>query len=103
MESASVLVSKCEKALSGTALALVELVVPADVAPWLEVVVEELKVSALVGGVKVFAEAVYSTEVVVAFEPAEVEPFPVELAGAPLVPAAALAWMYNLFNLSGSS
>jgi hypothetical protein len=91
MESGSILVSKCENALNGTALARVELVVPAEVAPLLEVVAEVLEVSALAGGFSVFADAVYSTEVVRAFEPADVEPFPVELAGAPLVPAAAFA------------
>ena len=87
--SGSVVVSKCEKALNGTALAKVELVVPAEVAPLLEVAVEVLDVSALTGGVSVFADGVKRGDVVVAFEPAEVEPFEEEVAPAPLVPAAA--------------
>src|SRR6201999_914072 len=101
MDSCSVAVSKCENALSGTALLFAELVVPAEVAPRLEVALDVLGVSTLGGGAKVFADAVNSGEVVNAFEPAEVEPFPVVLAGAPLVPAAALAWIDNLFNLLG--
>jgi hypothetical protein len=102
MESCSVAVSKCEKALRGTALLFAELVLPAEVAPRLEFAAEVLGVSTLGGGANVLAEAVNNTEVVNAFDPAEVEPFPVVLAGAPLVPAAAFAWIYNLFNLLGS-
>jgi hypothetical protein len=69
----------------------VELVVPAEVAPRLEPDVDVLEVSALAGGAIVFADAVKSADVVSAFEPAEVEPFPDELAGAPEVPEAAFA------------
>src|ERR1700723_1637899 len=89
MASGSVVVSKCEKALKGTALLKAELVAPAEVAPLLEVDVEVLDVSAFTGGVSVFADGVKSAEVVSAFEPAEEEPFEVEVAAAPLVPAAA--------------
>ena len=91
--SGSVVVSKCEKALNGTALAKVELVAPAEVAPLLEVAEEVLDVSAFAGGVRVFAEGVKSGEVVIAFDPAEVEPFEEEVAAAPLVPAAEFDWM----------
>ncbi len=51
-------VSKWEKALSGTALLMAELVAPADVEPLLEVAVEVLDASALAGGASVFAEGV---------------------------------------------
>ena len=89
MESASVVFSKCEKALNGTAALYAELVVPAEVAPLLEVEFTVLDVSAFTGGVKVFADAVYKGEVVIALEPAEVEPLPEEeVAAAPVVPAA---------------
>ena len=91
MESCSVFVSKCEKAASGTALLFAELVLPAEFAPLLGVVVDALADSAFTGGARVFADGVKSTEVVNALEPADVEPFPVELAAAPLVPAAAFA------------
>ena len=57
MTSGSVAVSKWEKALSGTALAMMELVGPADVAPWLAVVAT-LGVSALIGGARVAADGV---------------------------------------------
>ena len=88
-----VLVSKCEKALKGTALLFAELVAPADVAPLLEVVEEVLEVSAFTGEESMLAEGVKSAEVVRALEPAEVEPLPVELADAPVAPAEALDWM----------
>ena len=83
MESCSVLVSKCENAPRGTALLYVELVVPAALAPVLDVDAEAPDVSAFCGGVSVFADGVYRAEVVSALEPADVEPFPVELAAAP--------------------
>ena len=70
---------------------VVELVVPAEVAPLLEPDVDVLEVRALGGAAIVFADAVKSADVVNAFEPAEVEPFPDELAGAPEVPEAAFA------------
>ena len=59
----------------------------------LEVAEEVLAVSAFAGEESVLAEGVKSAEVVSALEPAEVEPFPLELAAAPWVPAAALDWM----------
>ena len=70
---------------------VVDLVVPAEVAPLLEPDVNVLEVRALGGAAMVFADAVKSADVVNAFEPAEVEPFADELAGAPEVPAAAFA------------
>ena len=90
IERDSDLVSKCENAPRGTALLIAELVVPADVARLPEVIAAALDVRAFSGGVSVFGDAVYSAEVVSALEPAEVEPFPVVLAGAPWVPDAAL-------------
>jgi hypothetical protein len=88
IESASVVVSKCEKALNGTALLVVELVAPADVAPLLELDVTVLDVSAFAGGVSVFADGVNNADPVSAFEPADVEPLPEEEeAAAPLWPA----------------
>ena len=59
MESCSVFVSKCENAPSGTALLIAELVVPAELAPLLEVAFDVLEVSAFAGGVSVFADGVY--------------------------------------------
>jgi hypothetical protein len=89
IDSASVVVSKCENALNGTALLKVELVVPAEVAPLLEFAFTVLDVSALIGGVNVFADAVNKTELVRAFDPADVEPLPdYEVAAAPVVPEA---------------
>ena len=94
MESASVLVSKCENALRGTALLMAELVLPAEVEPLLEFAVEVLDVNAFTGGVNVLADGVYKAEPVKAFDPAEVDPLPDdELAGAPTVLAAELDWM----------
>ena len=57
IESDSVVVSKCEKALSGTALLVAELVMPAEFAPRLDVE-EALAVSAFPGGAIVFADGV---------------------------------------------
>ena len=74
MESASVVFSKWEKALSGTALLIAELVVPADPAPLLDEAVEVLAERAFVGGTSVFADGVKSAEVVSAFDPAEDDP-----------------------------
>jgi hypothetical protein len=86
MESGSVVVWKCENALKGTALLVVELVAPAEVAPPLVVV--ELDFNAFAGAVSVFAEGVYNAEEVSAFEPADVEPTEDEEdAAAPVVPA----------------
>src|SRR3981189_1728858 len=56
IDSGSVVVSKCEKALKGTALLVVELVAPADVDPRLDVEVVVLDVSAFGGGVRVFPD-----------------------------------------------
>jgi hypothetical protein len=88
IDSGSVVVSKCEKAPSGTALLVVELVAPADVDPRLDVEVVVLDVSAFGGGVRVFADGVNNADPVSAFEPADVEPLPDDdEAGAPLCPA----------------
>jgi hypothetical protein len=88
MASGSVVVSKCVKALKGTALLKAELVAPAEVEPWLEADVTVLDVSAFTGGTSVFADGVKSGEVVIALEPADEEPLAPEEAAAPLVPAA---------------
>ena len=109
MERASVVFSKCAKALSGTALLVAELVAPADAAPLLEVEVEALAESAFSGGARLFASGVYSAELVSAFDPAEDDPedaneeeAPVplapedakeEAAPAPVAPDDAFAWM----------
>ena len=93
MASGSVVVSKCVKALKGTALLKAELVAPAEVEPWLEADVTVLDVSAFTGAASVFADGVKSGEVVIALEPAEEEPLELELAAAPLVPAAEFDWI----------
>jgi hypothetical protein len=72
-------------------LLVAELVAPADDAPLLEVALEVLEVRALAGLFSVFAEGVYSAEPVNALDPADVEPFPLEDAGAPVVLAAEFA------------
>src|ERR1700733_5059014 len=93
MASGSVVFSKCAKALRGAALLMAELVAPAEVAPELDVAVEVLAESALVGGVSVCADGVYSAEPVAAFDPAEEEPEDAndEAAPAPDAPEDALA------------
>src|ERR1700735_3455132 len=70
MASGSVVFSKCAKALSGTALLVAELVAPAV----LDVAVDVLGDSAFAGAARVFADGVYSAEVVSAFEPADGDP-----------------------------
>ena len=94
MASASVVFSKREKALSGTALLVAELVVPAEFAPLLDVE-EELAESAFTGGARVFADGAYSAEVVSALDPAEDDPEDAneEEAPVPVAPADALDWM----------
>ena len=94
MESASVVFSKCEKALSGTALLVAELVAPAEFAPLLDVE-EALAESAFRGGARVFAAGVYSAEAVSALDPAEDDPDDAneEEAPVPVAPADALDWM----------
>src|ERR1035441_788079 len=83
IESGSVMVSKCENALSGMALLGVPLVAPAEFPP----------VRMRVAGASVFAAGVYSAPTVSAFDPAEVEPLPDEVdAPAPEVPVAPFAW-----------
>jgi len=68
----------------------VELVIPAEFAPFVDAVVPA--VSTRVAGVSVFADGVYSVDAVCAFDPADVDPFPEDVdAPAPLVPVAALA------------
>src|SRR5580658_1285931 len=58
IESCWVFVSKCEKALRGTALLIAELGVPAEVAPLLDVELEVLGVSAFAGGASALDEGV---------------------------------------------
>ena len=91
IERYSELVSKCENAPRGTALLFTELAATAELAALVELVAEALDVRAFGGGERVFGDAVSRGEVVKALEPAEVEPFPVVLAGAPDVPDAAFA------------
>ena|ERR1700727_2214666 len=94
MESGSVVFSKWAKALSGTALLVDELVVPTELTPWLDAVVEELAESAFEGGARVFAEGVNRADVVNAFDPAEEEPEDAndDVAPVPVAPAEALDW-----------
>ena len=89
--SGSVVFSKCAKALRGTALLMAELVVPAEFAPLLEFEAA-LAESAVAGGLSVFADGVYSAEVVNALEPAEEDPEDAkeEEAPVPLAPEEAL-------------
>ena len=86
--------SKCEKALKGTALLMVELGVPAEFAPLFEFddVAGE---RALAGGARVFADGVYWAELVNAFDPAEEDPDAANEVEAPvpLAPEDALDWM----------
>ena len=67
---------------------MAELVAPAEPAPTPDVAVEVLADRALVGGVRVFAEGVYSAEPVSAFDPAEEDPEDAneDAAPAPLAP-----------------
>src|ERR1700683_1445079 len=69
IESASVVFSKCENALNGTALLIAEVVAPAEPAPLLDEAVERLAESAFAGGASVFADGVYCAEPVSALEP----------------------------------
>src|SRR6266702_845810 len=85
IDSGSVVVSKCEIALSGTARLGAVAVATAELALLVPAV------RTRVAGASVFAEGVYKVDAVSAFDPAEVEPLPDELeAPAPVVPAAAL-------------
>ena len=95
MASGSVVFWKCAKALRGTALLAAELVAPAEVAPLLDVAVEALAESAFAGGARVFADGVYSAEVVSALDPAEDAPEDVKEveAPAPVAPDDALDWI----------
>src|SRR5258708_13183470 len=102
MERDWVLVSKCENALNGTGLLVAELEVPANVAPLLEVAEEVLAVSAFTGVERVLADGGKRGEVVRALEPAEGEPWPVELAGAPPAPAEAVACVSRFFHIFAS-
>ena len=94
MTIGSVVVSKCEKALRGTALLNTELVAPAEFAPLLDVE-DAIGESAFAGGVNVFADGVYCAEAVSAFDPAEDAPEEANEveAPAPVAPADALDWM----------
>ncbi len=58
MASDSVVFSKCENALRGTALLVAELVVPADVDPLLDDAVVVADESAFCGGTSVLADGV---------------------------------------------
>src|SRR5580658_457081 len=91
IESASVVFSKWEKALSGTALAMIELVAPAEFAPVLDAV-ELLGESAFAGGASVFADGVYSAELVSALEPAADDPDDANEVEAPVPVAPAEAF-----------
>src|ERR1700733_9118217 len=92
IESGSVVVSKCENALSGMGLLSVELVVPEAFTPAVADVITRA------AGASVFADGVYSALCVSAFDPADVEPLPDELeAPAPVVPEAAFDWMKMWF------
>ena len=88
-------VSKCEKALSGTALLGTELVAPAELAPLPDVAVALLEVSAFAGGASVFADGVYGAEVVNAFDPAADDPEDAKEVDAPVpvAPTDALDWI----------
>jgi hypothetical protein len=66
---------------------MAELVVPAEPAPLLEVVVELLADSAFAGGIRVAADGVYCAELVSAFDPAEDDPEDANEVEAP-VPVA---------------
>jgi len=89
IESGSVMVSKCENALSGMALLGVPLVAPAEFTPPAVVPAVRMRVA----GASELAAGVYSAPAVSAFDPAEVEPLPDEVdAPAPMVPVAAFAW-----------
>ena len=94
MDNGSVVVSKCENALNGTALLKAELVVPAEPAPELVLVLVVVVESTLAGGVSAFDEGVKSGLPVSALEPADVEPTDEEEdAGAPLAPFEAPLWI----------
>jgi hypothetical protein len=73
-------------------LLVVELVMPAEVAPLLDVAVDVLAESALAGGVRVLADGVKSAEPVTAFDPAEdeLEDAKEETVPVPLAPEDAL-------------
>src|ERR1700733_8768990 len=104
MVSGSVGFSKCAMALRGTALAMVELVVPAEVAP-LFVALVLLALNAPAGAVRMLVEGVYSAVPVNALEPAEAEPDEEKDAAAavPATPDEALDWMYRRLKAEGSS
>ena len=89
IDNGSVLVSKCENALKGTALLMVELVVLAEFT-----VAVELDANTLAGAESVLAEGVYSADPVSALESAEVDPTEDEdEAAAPLVPVEVPLWI----------
>ena len=89
---------------NGTALLVAELVAPAEVAPLLGVAAEAAAESALVSGIRVFADGVYKAEVVNAFDPADEEPEAAndDAAAAPMAPAEEFDWMYRRLRLPGS-
>jgi hypothetical protein len=75
-------------------LLIVELVAPAELAPLLDAV-DVLGESAFAGGASVFADGVYSAELVSALDPAADAPDDAneEDAPAPVAPEDALDWM----------
>ena len=95
MESGSVVFSKCEKALRGTAALVAELVAPAEFAPLPDEAVEAPVESAFAGGARVFAAGVYCAEAVRALDPAEDDPEAENEVEAlvPLAPEEVLARM----------
>src|ERR1700678_83557 len=102
MESASLVRWKCVKVLSGTALlGCVVVVVLGELVP---APFELPGDNAFGRAFKVPAEGVYSTEVVVAFEPAEEDPEAEkeEEAPGPEVPEEAFAWIYKCCSVFGS-
>src|ERR1039458_7565506 len=93
MESASVVFSKCEKALSGTALLMAELVAPAEFAPLFDVE-DVLGESAFAGGASVFADGGYCAAVGSPLDPAGDDPEVAkeEEAPVPVGPPLAMGW-----------
>jgi hypothetical protein len=75
-------------------LLIVELVAPAELAPLVDAV-DVLGESAFAGGASVFADGVYSAELVSALEPAADAPEEAneDAAPAPVAPEDALDWM----------
>ena len=110
MESASGVSATVRNVLNGTAFApdaetAVLGVVPAKVPPFNDDArLERVGARTVELGVRTAADGVYNTEVVVAFEPAELDPM-VENdddAAAPVALEDAFDWMYNEVRFRGS-